>query len=78
MASYYDYVLLVIPLLMSGGLALGTLAEVPTHPLILISGMLAILVIGHAMFVRAPITPPHTPMLSKPSEETQPDTHLDD
>ena len=60
MTGYYDIVLGLIPLAMAGitgGLTLAGFALTTAIPL---ASVVAVGLIGHAMFVRAPVDPVHT------------------
>ena len=57
MALYYDLVLGLIPLVMAGVTAALVLAGVTLTTAIPIGGLVALGLIGHAMFVRAPVDP---------------------
>lgn len=58
MALYYDLVLGLIPLVMAGVTAALVLAGVTLTTAIPIGGLVALGLIGHAMFVRAPVSAP--------------------
>lgn len=67
MPSYYDIVLALIPLTLIGatvvllGVGMSTTAAVP------IGASLSVLLIGHAMFVRAPVSQTSGPTPDVPS-----------
>jgi type III secretory pathway component EscV len=54
MAGYYDFVLGFIPLALGGGSVGLTVAGVSLTTAIIVASLLAVLVIGHGMFVRTP------------------------
>ena len=54
MAGYYDIVLGLIPLSLGGGSALLTVAGVSLTTAIIAASLVAVLLIGHGMFVRTP------------------------
>jgi hypothetical protein len=54
MAGYYDFVLGFIPLALGGGSVALTVAGVSITTAIIAASLLAVLVIGHGMFVRTP------------------------
>ena len=58
MALYYDLVLGLIPLVMAGVTGALVLAGVTLTTAIPIGGVVALGLIGHAMFVRAPVSAP--------------------
>jgi len=56
MTGYYDIVLGLIPVSFIGGTAaLTTVADMATSTAIPVAAVLAVLLIGHAMFVNAPV-----------------------
>jgi hypothetical protein len=54
MTGYYDYVLGAIPLALLGGTGLFNVAGVSVTTAIPLAATVAVLVIGHALFVNAP------------------------
>ena len=54
MAGYYDYVLGAIPLALLGGTGLLSVTGMSLSAAIPLAAALAVLVIGHALFVNAP------------------------
>ena len=54
MTGYYDYVLGAIPLALLGGTGLLSATGVSLSAAIPLAAVLAVLVIGHALFVNAP------------------------
>ncbi|WP_255196325.1 hypothetical protein [Halorarius litoreus] len=54
MAGYYDLVLGLIPLALGGGSALLFVAGVSLTTAIIAASLVAVLLIGHGMFVRTP------------------------
>jgi hypothetical protein len=60
MALYYDLVLGLIPLVMAGVTGALVLTGVTLTTAIPIGGLVALGLIGHAMFVRAPVSSPAT------------------
>lgn len=54
MAGYYDYVLGAIPLALVGGTGLFSATGLSLGAAIPLAAFLAVLVIGHALFVNAP------------------------
>lgn len=58
MATYYDLILACIPLVLlglGGGL---NLAGLPQNAAIAIAGLVTLGLVGHALFVNAPVDPP--------------------
>ena len=55
MTGYYDYVLGAIPIALLGGTGLLTAAGMSLGAAIPLAATLAVLVIGHALFMNAPI-----------------------
>jgi hypothetical protein len=60
MTNYYDLVLGTIPLVLGGVAALLTVLGIPLTTAVGLSGGLSVGVIGHAMFVNAPVDGPTT------------------
>ena len=54
MTGYYDYVLGAIPLVLLGGTGLLSVAGISLTAAIPLAATIAVLVIGHALFVNAP------------------------
>jgi hypothetical protein len=60
MTGYYDLVLGLIPLALAGITGALVLANVPLTTAIPMASVVAVGLIGHAMFVRAPVDSPPT------------------
>lgn len=77
MAGYYDFVLGFIPLALGGGSLALTVAGVSLTTAIIAASLVAVLVIAHGMFVRAPSDSPSavatTAPTSGPSSPEGPD-----
>lgn len=58
MSQYYDLVLLLIPLVLAGFSGVLTVAGLSLTVAIPVAGLASMAVIGHAMFVRAPVGSP--------------------
>lgn len=56
MTGYHDYVLGLIPALVLGPIALSSFVGVPVRVAVGVGGAAAALLVGHAMFVRGPVT----------------------
>jgi len=69
MTNYYDLVLGAIPLALGGVAALLTVLGIPLTTSVGLAGGLSVGVIGHAMFVNAPVDAPTT---SAPAADTPP------
>jgi len=70
MTGYYDIVLGLIPVSFIGGTAaLTTLADLALSTAIPVAAVLAVLLIGHAMFVNAPVD-----VVAEESKHAQPST----
>jgi len=72
MTGYYDIVLGLIPLAMAGITGVLYLAGFALTTAIPLASIVAVGLIGHAMFVRAPVDPT-PPESSAQSESVQPD-----
>jgi len=57
MTGYHDYVLGLIPALVLGPIALSSVVGLPVRVAVAVGGAAAALLVGHAMFVRGPVTP---------------------
>jgi hypothetical protein len=55
MTGYYDVVLGVIPLVLGGITGVLTVAGFPLTTAVPVASIVAVALIGHAMFVRAPV-----------------------
>jgi hypothetical protein len=73
MAGYYDFVLGFIPLALGGGSAALTVAGVSLTTAIIAASLLAVLVIGHGMFVRTPSDPEVTSAAAPSPAPSTPD-----
>jgi len=60
MTDYYDLVLGIIPLALGGVAAVLTVLGIPLTTSVGLAGGLSVGVIGHAMFVNAPVDGPST------------------
>jgi len=58
MAGYYDVVLGLIPVVLAGITGVVVLSGYPLTVAILVASIVAVALIGHAMFVRAPVDRP--------------------
>lgn len=67
MASYYDLVLGMIPLALGGGSLALFVAGVTLSTAIIAASLVAVLLIGHGMFVRTPVDDP-SPVATPRSE----------
>ena len=56
MTGYHDYVLGLIPTLVLGPIALSSFVGMPVRVAVGVGGAAAALLVGHAMFVRGPVT----------------------
>jgi hypothetical protein len=70
MAEYYDYVLGLIPLTAVGVAGLLALAGVSPSLAIPVGAGLTVPLVGHALFVRAPVSGPRQPTGQSPASET--------
>jgi hypothetical protein len=69
MTLYYDLILGLIPLVMAGVSGSLVVAGLDLTVAIPLAGLIALALIGHAMFVRAPGSAPKTQALSNDSTE---------
>lgn len=69
MTQYYDLVLGLIPLALLGTTGVLHAAGVGLTSAVSIGGLLAVLLVGHALFVNAPVDTPASSGSSKPSFE---------
>lgn len=69
MTGYYDIILGLIPIAMAGITGSLTIAGVALTTAIPMASVVAVALIGHAMFVRAPVDP--TPPEAAPAEPIQ-------
>ena len=56
MTGYHDYVLCLIPTMVLGPIALSSVVGLPVRVAVAVGGAAAALLVGHAMFVRGPVT----------------------
>jgi hypothetical protein len=56
MTGYHDYVLGLIPTLVLGPIAFSSFVGLPVRVAVGVGGAAAALLVGHAMFVRGPVT----------------------
>ncbi|ERH12977.1 MAG: hypothetical protein J07HB67_02008 [halophilic archaeon J07HB67] len=56
MTGYHDYVLCLIPTMVLGPIAFSSVVGLPVSVAVAVGGAAAALLIGHAMFVRGPVT----------------------
>ncbi|XVH31928.1 hypothetical protein ACNS7O_01735 [Haloferacaceae archaeon DSL9] len=67
MTGYYDYVLGLIPLVLFGFTATLSIIGIPLTVAVPVGASVAILIIGHALFVNVPVA--HTGMAESPASE---------
>ncbi len=72
MTLYYDVVLGLIPLVMAGVSGSLFVAGLDLTLAIPVAGLVALALIGHAMFVRAPVSAPRPQAVAGESAEFQP------
>lgn len=68
MVSYYDAVLVLIPLAIAGLTATLSIAGLSLTQAVPVASTVAALLIGHAMFVRSPVDREHREPASRPAE----------
>ncbi|WP_232423756.1 hypothetical protein [Haladaptatus paucihalophilus] len=56
--SYYDFVLFAVPLVLLAGLVAAATLPIPLHVGITVSGIVSVVVLADAMFVRPPSNRP--------------------